>query len=80
MRIKRSMAEGARAWPKLAKSGQGWLKVPGSDQVWPMGIFRALPTDSGEGGWIYSGPQNGMNSSISPCLLLSTGKAGGPQR
>ena len=74
------MAEGAQAWPKLAKSGQSWLRVHRSAQAWPMGIFRALPTDSGEGGWIYSGPQNGKNPSISPCLLPSTGKAGGPQR
>ena len=51
MRIKRSMAEGAQAWPKLAKFGQGWLRVPRSAQAWPMGIFRALPTDSGEGNW-----------------------------
>ena len=36
MRIKRSMAEGAQAWPKLAKSGKGWLRVPRSAQAWPM--------------------------------------------
>ena len=64
----------------MAEGAQGWLRVPGSAQAWPMCIFRALPTDSGEGGWIYSGLQNGMNFSISPCLLPSTGKAGGPER
>ena len=58
--------------------GPGVAETAQSAQAWPMGIFRALPTDSGEGGWIYSGPQNGENTSISPCLLLSTGKAGGP--
>ena len=47
MMIKRSMAEGA----------QGWLRVPGSAQAWPMCIFRALPTDSGEGGGFTPDPK-----------------------
>ena len=50
MRIKRSMAEGAQAWPKVAKSGQAWLRVARSAQAWPRGIFRVVLFDLEEGG------------------------------
>ena len=58
MRIKRSMAEGAQAWPKLAKSGKGWLRVPRSAQAWPM--IRVPGSQGAQGAAAGQGWQRGI--------------------